>query len=174
MEDEEPVSDAALAAIQKSFLAGSSPAGRAADPGRVLSLWQPYAGLMCAGVKRVEGRVWSSDYTGWLWIHAGSKKLDKDEFDAVLDSYAPQRDQFPDSFPTSAILGRVYVIAQLSHADYERCTDICHLESNQSPFVFLTSQWQQLLVPIRASGDHKIWTMPKPLYKSCKLAIDAL
>jgi hypothetical protein len=37
---------------------------------KVLSVRQPYATLICAGVKTVENRTWKTDYRGKLLIHA--------------------------------------------------------------------------------------------------------
>jgi hypothetical protein len=37
---------------------------------KTLSVKQPYATLICAGVKRVENRTWKTDYRGRLLIHA--------------------------------------------------------------------------------------------------------
>lgn len=38
---------------------------------KALTLTQPYATLVALGVKRIETRGWSTDYRGWLAIHAG-------------------------------------------------------------------------------------------------------
>jgi activating signal cointegrator 1 len=43
---------------------------------KALSLWQPWASLMAAGVKRHETRGWSTPYRGPLAIHA-AKTLDE-------------------------------------------------------------------------------------------------
>lgn len=37
---------------------------------RVLSLWQPWAGLVAAGVKRFETRSWSTKWRGLVAVHA--------------------------------------------------------------------------------------------------------
>ena len=37
---------------------------------KTLSVRQPYATLICAGVKTVENRTWKTDYRGRLLIHA--------------------------------------------------------------------------------------------------------
>lgn len=39
-------------------------------PIRTLSIWQPWASLVAAGVKRHETRHWSTDYRGIIAIHA--------------------------------------------------------------------------------------------------------
>lgn len=38
-----------------------------------LTMHQPWASLLVQGIKRVEGRSWSSEHRGRLWIHAAAK-----------------------------------------------------------------------------------------------------
>lgn len=45
----------------------------------VLSVRQPWAWLLCAGLKNVENRNWRTNYRGELFIHAG-KSFDWDAF----------------------------------------------------------------------------------------------
>jgi ASCH domain-containing protein len=40
-----------------------------------LSVRQPWASYLAAGLKTIELRSWSTPHRGWLWIHAG-KKID--------------------------------------------------------------------------------------------------
>lgn len=39
-----------------------------------LTMHQPWASLLVAGVKRVEGRSWQTTHRGRLWIHAAAKE----------------------------------------------------------------------------------------------------
>jgi hypothetical protein len=39
---------------------------------KAITIWQPYANLILAGLKRYETRTWSTNYRGKLVIHAGS------------------------------------------------------------------------------------------------------
>lgn len=50
---------------------------------KTLSVTQPYATLLCSGVKTIEQRSWSTEYRGMLLIHATkwSAKL----FDPIVD-----------------------------------------------------------------------------------------
>ena len=41
---------------------------------KALTICQPYAYLIAMGEKRVENRVWSTGYRGWLAIHAGKSR----------------------------------------------------------------------------------------------------
>ena len=43
-------------------------------PLRCLSIRQPWAWAICAGLKRVENRSWANDYRGPVAIHAGASK----------------------------------------------------------------------------------------------------
>ncbi len=49
-----------------------------------LTLWQPWASLLVAGLKTIETRSWSTDVTGPIWIHA-SKATPQDARELVFD-----------------------------------------------------------------------------------------
>ncbi|CAE6915106.1 Trip4, partial [Symbiodinium natans] len=63
--------------------AEESPYGDAEDTGQCLSMHQPWASLLVYGFKRAEGRSWSTDHRGRLWIHATSKAADPDDIAAL-------------------------------------------------------------------------------------------
>jgi activating signal cointegrator 1 len=44
------------------------------DDGMCLSMHQPWASLLIAGIKKHEGRTWYTPHRGRLWIHAASKQ----------------------------------------------------------------------------------------------------
>ena len=46
---------------------------------RALSLWQPWASLMAAGLKTIETRDWPTRYRGPLAIHAAKRPLSGEE-----------------------------------------------------------------------------------------------
>ncbi len=50
----------------------------------VLSVRQPWAWLLCEGLKNVENRNWKTNYRGTLYIHAG-KTFDVDAFNWICD-----------------------------------------------------------------------------------------
>jgi len=41
-----------------------------------ITIWQPWAALIMAGVKIIETRSWPTRYRGWLAIHAGKRRPD--------------------------------------------------------------------------------------------------
>jgi hypothetical protein len=62
----------------------------------ILSVRQPWASYLTGGLKSIELRTWSTDYRGWLWIHA-AKQLDLD----AMEIYDLQ----PSHFPTGGLVG---------------------------------------------------------------------
>ena len=50
----------------------SGAAADKADRMTCLTMHQPWASLLVYGIKRAEGRGWTTDFRGRLWIHAGS------------------------------------------------------------------------------------------------------
>lgn len=52
---------------------------------RLLSLWQPWASLIAAGVKQIETRHWGTNYRGLVAIHAAKRKVDADGHELIAD-----------------------------------------------------------------------------------------
>lgn len=85
---------------------------------KVLSIQQPWATLICAGIKDVENRTWkAAKVPGRILIHASSKKVTRSFFETIpyeweaiimnhimLGNIVPLR-----QLPTSAIIGYVTV-----------------------------------------------------------------
>jgi tetratricopeptide (TPR) repeat protein len=68
---------------------------------RCLSIRQPWAWLVCAGMKRIENRTWSTDYRGTIAIHASTTN-------SVVKDYVRNRDTdlfSVDDFAYGAIIG---------------------------------------------------------------------
>lgn len=69
---------------------------------KVLSLWQPWAGLIAIGAKGVETRGWETKYRGKLWIHSAKKwtpslsaLLSVEPFRSVVSKYLKDSDSGP-------------------------------------------------------------------------------
>lgn len=69
---------------------------------KVLTIRQPWASLIMAGLKEYEFRSWKTNYKGEVLIHAG-KTIDK-EAEKRLKKY------LPNVLPTGKILGKVELI----------------------------------------------------------------
>ena len=82
---------------------------------KTLSIQQPWASLIVAGIKDVENRTWKTPYRGKLLIHASSKKVPKSIYDKLplewgnLIFNAEYMGNIPNlnELPTSAIVGYV-------------------------------------------------------------------
>lgn len=78
-----------------------------------MSMHQPYASLLVAGIKRHEGRNWYTAHRGRLWIAATSKPVDAEDVKRVEAFYRmlyndPQL-EFPTQYPSGCLLGCVLV-----------------------------------------------------------------
>uniref|UniRef100_A0A3B4B3G4 Activating signal cointegrator 1 n=1 Tax=Periophthalmus magnuspinnatus TaxID=409849 RepID=A0A3B4B3G4_9GOBI len=128
------------------------------DGGWCLSMHQPWASLLVRGIKRVEGRTWYTSHRGRLWIAAAAKKPTPQEIAEVENMYRhiyKKVPAFPKDYPTGCLLGCVNVTDCLSQEQFrEQCPDVC--EESASPFVFLCSSPQELLVKFPMKGKHKI------------------
>ena len=85
---------------------------------KVLSVQQPWASLICAGIKDVENRTWkAAQVPGRILIHASSKKITGNFFNNIpeeMESYIANNIFFGNlaplnELPTSAIIGYVTV-----------------------------------------------------------------
>lgn len=107
---------------------------------KALTIRQPWAGLIVAGLKTVENRSWPTSYRGVLVIHAGARPDDEAmaEYGHLLDEY-----------PAGAIIGTVQVVDCVRDSD--------------SPWA-IPGQWHWLLTdprpckPRAAKGSLGLWT----------------
>ncbi|KAJ8924475.1 hypothetical protein NQ315_007272 [Exocentrus adspersus] len=142
------------------------------DHGLCLSMHQPYASLLVAGVKKHEGRTWPTTHRGRLWIAAAAKAPDEDEVDVLesfyRDYYQDTTLTFPKEYPTSCLLGCVFVEDCMEQEAYRK--KYPNGESN-SPFVLICSN--PIILPIfyPIIGKHKIYPLDKELHKCAKMAL---
>lgn len=157
----------------------------ATDKGMCMSLWQPYSGLVISGAKRLEGRVWKSDFRGRLWIHAASKILEAEELAQVEAELCHADAAPPKSYPLSCLLGYIDVIDMISHEEllerrvaYKQFLDegvppAPHVEyyineENESPYLFICRRPHALIMPLAMSGEHKIYPLAKSVHDAAK------
>lgn len=57
---------------------------------KALSIHQPWAWLITNGIKNIENRDWSTDYRGFLLIHAGKKPDEGAKLIGILRDIAPE------------------------------------------------------------------------------------
>jgi hypothetical protein len=77
---------------------------------KVLSVRQPWAGLICSGIKDVENRVWQTNYRGTILIHATAKP-DRERLHDIIDlkkAIIPSETTI--NVSNSAIIGTVDIV----------------------------------------------------------------
>uniref|UniRef100_A0A8C5FVU2 Thyroid hormone receptor interactor 4 n=1 Tax=Gadus morhua TaxID=8049 RepID=A0A8C5FVU2_GADMO len=127
------------------------------DGGWCLSMHQPWASLLVKGIKRMEGRTWYTSHRGRLWISAAAKKPTPQEIAEVESMYCQlyKKGTFPKDYPTGCLLGCVNVSDCLTQDQLrEQFPDTC--EESASPFVFICTNPQELVVKFPMKGKHKI------------------
>ncbi|XP_048041529.1 activating signal cointegrator 1 isoform X1 [Megalobrama amblycephala] len=140
------------------------------DGGWCLSMHQPWASLLVKGIKRVEGRTWYTSHRGRLWIAAAANRATPQEIAGVEAMYRQiykDEPQFPSEYPTGCLLGCVNVTDCLSQEQFrEQYPQIS--EESTSPFVFICSNPQELVVKFPMKGKHKIWKLESQSHQSAK------
>ncbi|XP_008302887.1 activating signal cointegrator 1 [Stegastes partitus] len=140
------------------------------DGGWCLSMHQPWASLLVKGIKRVEGRTWYSSHRGRLWIAAAAKKPTPQEIAEVEAMYRHiyrKEPRFPKDYPTGCLLGCVNMTDCLSQEQFrQQFPDTC--EESASPFVFICTNPQELLVKFPMKGKHKIWKLESQYHQGAK------
>mmetsp|Transcript_86391 Transcript_86391/g.239571 ORF Transcript_86391/g.239571 Transcript_86391/m.239571 type:complete len:350 (-) Transcript_86391:65-1114(-) len=142
-------------------------------PTTVLTLWQPLASFLAYGLQRVEGRGWTTAFRGPLWIHAASKDVSKEETVKWESLYRKchaadgnEALRLPDHYPTSALVGLVEVVDVIKAEEWRtwktlpsgvRLEGRCH----GSGFLFLIERHRRLPVPLKMSGQHKLWRIDR-------------
>ena len=77
---------------------------------KCISLKQPWAWLMCNGLKDIENRKWRSNYRGRLLIHA-SKTWDQEGYDFIQSHLEnSERLLLPERYDFGAIIGVVTMV----------------------------------------------------------------
>ncbi|KAB5558860.1 hypothetical protein PHYPO_G00022060 [Pangasianodon hypophthalmus] len=140
------------------------------DGGWCLSMHQPWASLLTCGIKRVEGRTWYSSHRGRLWIAAAAKRPTPQEIAQVEGMYRQiykQDPHFPKDYPTGCLLGCVNMTDCLSQEQFREQYPH-NSDESASPFVFICTNPQELLVKFPMKGKHKIWKLESQIHQSAK------
>lgn len=144
-------------------------------PTTVLSLWQPLASFLAHGIQRVEGRGWSTEFRGPLWIHAGSKQVSAEDIarweGLYRDFHAKDGNAdvvLPSSYPTSALVGLVEVVDVVAADDFRSWRTLPPGLRREGRYhgsgsLFLIEGHKRLPLPIKMSGQHKFWRLDRQM-----------
>jgi activating signal cointegrator 1 len=122
-----------------------------------MSMHQPYASLLVAGIKLHEGRSWYTAHRGRLWIASTVKPADPEEIKQLENFYRSHYNNenfnFPSQYPSGVLLGCVKVTDCLPQEEYRKTYPN---GESESPFVFICEDPQELPIRFPVKGEHKI------------------
>ena len=132
---------------------------------KAITLWQPWATLVAAGVKQYETRSWRTDYRGPLAIHAGKRETTDAVWLRVREPQVANRIR-PFDFPLGAIIA-VAEIASINPTD-KRCIVVRPLElelGDWTPgrWAWLLRRVRKLETPIPVRGWPRLWDFDERL-----------
>ena len=125
-----------------------------------LTVRQPWAWAIGAGVKDVENRVWSTSHRGWLCIHASSTLADATEVTRCVHLLAAAGVDAPATaqLATSAVVAVVYVEDVLP-PEQPLASDWARPAS----FHWLLKHAQLLKAPVPCAGQPHVWQLSEDL-----------
>ena len=131
---------------------------------KCLSMWQPWASLAIEGIKRFEGRTWTTNYRGPLWIHAGGHPFTQTDINDTRDLYKKIYKRFP-GYPQKLDKGYVIGIVDLqdvwTNEEFKQRIGKPYSEESDRPYVFVFRNPRRLLVPVKIVGEQKIFDLKK-------------
>ncbi|XP_032670487.1 activating signal cointegrator 1 [Odontomachus brunneus] len=142
------------------------------DQGLCLSLHQPYASLLVAGIKTHEGRTWYSSHRGRLWIASTVKIPSAEEISNIQFAYHMLKSgdiKFPENYPTGFLLGCVTVTNVLPQEEYRK---LYPDGESDSPYVFICENSCILPIPFPIKGKHKIYKLDKKIHQAASKHIE--
>jgi hypothetical protein len=120
---------------------------------KVLSIQQPWAELICMGIKDVENRSWNTNFRGEFLIHA-SEKFDFDALEIIQEEYNLLDELVRSDFRTGGIIGKANLVDCVK--DYKSDWSM----QNQFQFVLEDADFIDF---IACKGALKFWNFNKDL-----------
>lgn len=140
------------------------------DMKNCLSMHQPWASLLIAGIKKHEGRSWYTHTRGRLWIASTAKPVTKEDIEMMEKFYRQFYDdpqlEFPSQYPSGVLLGYVTLDDCLPQEEYQK---VHPGGESDSPYVFICSNPQPLSILFPVKGEHKIYKLEPSIHlAACK------
>ncbi|XP_058126723.1 activating signal cointegrator 1 [Anopheles ziemanni] len=145
------------------------------DMRHCLSMHQPWASLLVAGIKRHEGRTWYSSHRGRLWIASTARPACPDtvrELETFYQTHYGTAEaeplSFPSQYPSGCLLGCVTVQDCLPQEEYRKKYPT---GESDSPFVFVCVEPQELPIRFPVKGEHKIYMLDSKIHQAAVKAL---
>lgn len=81
---------------------------------KAITIKQPWASLICSGIKDIENRTWATKFRGRILVHAAASKI---KYFSALDFFGEERNKvikektgYVPTLPISSIIGSVEVV----------------------------------------------------------------
>lgn len=135
---------------------------------KALSIKQPWAYLIAAGIKDVENRSWSTNYRGRIYIHASKSKTDmcKEVIAYILRRLSGKwGGEFMLEYPRlyfGGIIGEVDIVACVSPREYETYTRIKPSSWFEGPYGFVLANAVMYDEPIPYRGQQGLFEVRLP------------
>lgn len=133
-----------------------------------LTIYQPWAGFIAAGMKRIETRSWPTAYRGEIAIHAGMHPMFCDTDDLAL-ALLEMRTKSKDLAAYEKLLARGAVVAAAMLVDCVRTEDVA-VDLGETELLlgnYSRGRWAWLLGnvialdhPVHCRGQQGLWTLP--------------
>lgn len=145
-------------------------ADRESAPDRVLSIRQPWASLLVAGVKRFEVRTWRPRDVGWILIHAstgkafGMRELRGERLFQLALRHAGIENE--EAWPRSAIVGAVrigHIWPPGSRPSNLSALDTYLGSASRDEYRWEVAEARRFDTPIPCDGKLNLWTPPRRL-----------
>ncbi|KAL7032146.1 hypothetical protein ACKWTF_007234 [Chironomus riparius] len=132
-----------------------------------ISMHQPWASLLVAGIKKHEGRSWFTSHRGRLWIASTAKPVNPDEVKELemfyQTHYKDENINYPTQYPSGVLLGCVNVTECLPQEEYRKAYPD---GESESPFVFICENPQELQIRFPIKGMHKIYKLDQNIHSA--------
>lgn len=126
---------------------------------KVLSVYQPWAWAIVAGIKPFENRSWKTKYRGRLLIHAGLNLKYQHLFDAELPEWGVR-------FPPLEAMYFGGIIGQVDLVDIVPVEKVRGQRFAEGPFCWVLEN-AQVLEFVKMPGKQGLWECPESLLAPC-------
>ncbi|KAF2356163.1 ASCH domain, partial [Trinorchestia longiramus] len=161
----------ALTQVNKMDRLQDSELQEMSDQGKCLSMHQPWASLLIAGIKKHEGRSWYSAHRGRLWIASTAKTPTMKDIESLESFYSMREDEelvFPMHYPPGCLLGCVDVEDVLAQEEYQlKYPD----GESDSPYVFICKNPQEMIFKFAMKGQHKVYNLDPKVHQAARKAL---
>ena len=139
---------------------------------KALSVRQPYAWLLVAGIKTCENRSWSTNHRGTLGIHASSKPMTKDDWGFLRDVCAEY--EIPTPEPDDPLLRAGGIVGAVYLADVTPTPDPDWEGGwwDEESFAWLVSDAAEIIEFVPMKGKLGLFDLELPFEISWKESIE--